>query len=166
MPLSSAKPRAIPSRIAILYGRYGNPPPLPFGRKRTRLSAIIALTITCSSSERVTVAWTAGDFQTVLESSIRQLRSDTGLTGVAAAVMTDGRFEGVAVSGERQRGTGIEVTVDDRWHAGSIAKYDDVYIDRDSGSRGAAVGSSRRCLICRPRSRWPTVGVPARCNTC
>ena len=85
-------------------------------------TAIIALTTACSSSEGVTVDWSAGDFQTVLESSIRQLRSDTGLTGVAAAVMTDGRFEGVAVSGERQRGTGIEVTVDDRWHAGSIAK--------------------------------------------
>ena len=85
-------------------------------------TAIIGLTTACSSSEGVTVDWSAGDFQTVLESSIRQLRSDTGLTGVAAAVMTDGRFEGVAVSGERQRGTGIEVTVDDRWHAGSIAK--------------------------------------------
>lgn len=84
--------------------------------------AIAALTTACSRSEGVTVDWSAGDFQTVLQSTMRQLRSDTGLTGVAAAVMTDGRFKGVAVTGERQRGTGIEVTVDDRWHAGSIAK--------------------------------------------
>ena len=85
-------------------------------------TAIIALTTACSSSEGVTVDWSAGDFQTVLESSIRQLRSDTGLTGVAAAVMTDGRFRGVTVSGERRRGTGFPVTVNDQWHVGSIAK--------------------------------------------
>ena len=85
-------------------------------------TAITALTTACSSSEGVTVDWSAGDLQTVLDSSMGQLRSATGLTGVAAAVMTDGRFEGVAVSGERRRGTGIEVTVDDRWHVGSIAK--------------------------------------------
>ena len=85
-------------------------------------TAIATLTTACSDSEGVVVDWSAGDFQTVLESSIRQLRSGTGLTGVAAAVMTDGRFKGVAVSGERHRGTGVAVTVDDRWHAGSIAK--------------------------------------------
>ena len=84
--------------------------------------AIAALTTACSRSEGVTVDWSAGDFQTVLQSTLRQLRSDTGLTGVAAAVMTDGRFKGVAVDGERRRGTGVAVTVDDRWHAGSIAK--------------------------------------------
>ena len=85
-------------------------------------TANTALTTACSSSEGVTVDWSAGDLQTVLDSSMGQLRTDTGLTGVAAAVMTDGRFEGVTVSGERRRGTGIEVTVDDRWHVGSIAK--------------------------------------------
>ncbi len=84
--------------------------------------AIAALTTACSRSEGVTVDWSAGDFQTVLQSTLRQLRSDTGLTGVAAAVMTDGRFKGGAVDGERRRGTGVAVTVDDRWHAGSIAK--------------------------------------------
>ena len=84
--------------------------------------AIAALTTACSRSEGVTVDWSAGEFQTVLQSTMRKLRSDTGLTGVAAAVMTDGRFKGVAVTGERQRGTGVAVTVDDRWHAGSIAK--------------------------------------------
>ena len=31
-------------------------------------------------------------------------------------------FKGVAVDGERRRGTGIPVTVNDRWHVGSIAK--------------------------------------------
>ena len=36
--------------------------------------------------------------------------------------MTDGRLKGGAVSGERQRGTGVAVTVDDRWRASAIAK--------------------------------------------
>ena len=85
-------------------------------------TVIMALMTACSSSEGVAVDWSAGDFQTVLESSIRQLRSDAGLTGVAAAVMTDGRFKGVTVDGERRRSTGIPVTVNDRWHVGSIAK--------------------------------------------
>ena len=85
-------------------------------------TVIMALMTACSSSEGVAVDWSAGDFQTVLESSMRQLRSDAGLTGVAAAVMTDGRFKGVTVDGERRRSTGIPVTVNDRWHVGSIAK--------------------------------------------
>jgi len=85
------------------------------------ISIMVSMTA-CSSSEGVTVDWSAGDFQSILESSIRQLRTRTGLTGVAAAVMTAGRFKGVAVDGERRRGSGIPVTVNDRWHAGSIGK--------------------------------------------
>lgn len=51
-----------------------------------------------------------------------RLRDETGLTGVAVAVMTDGRLAGMAASGERRRGSSVAVTVDDRWHAGSITK--------------------------------------------
>ena len=51
-----------------------------------------------------------------------QLREETGLTGVAAAVVADGQSAGAAASGERRRGSGIPVTVDDRWHVGSITK--------------------------------------------
>ena len=50
------------------------------------------------------------------------MQDDTGLTGVVAAVMTNGRLVGAAASGERRRGSGIPVTVDDRWHVGSITK--------------------------------------------
>ncbi len=63
-----------------------------------------------------------GDFQGRLEARVRRLRDETGLTGVAVAVMTDGRLVGAAASGERRRGSGIPVTVDDRWHVGSITK--------------------------------------------
>ena len=63
-----------------------------------------------------------GDFQSRLEARVARLRDETGLTGVADAVMTDGQLAGVAVGGERRRGSGIAVTVGDRWHIGSFTK--------------------------------------------
>ena len=60
--------------------------------------------------------------QAILEDRVAQFRDETRLTGVAVAVMTDGQSAGAAASGERQRGSGIPVTVDDRWHVGSITK--------------------------------------------
>ena len=63
-----------------------------------------------------------GDFQSRLEARVARLRGETGLTGVAVAVTTDGQLAGVAVGGERRRGSGIAVTVGDRWHIGSITK--------------------------------------------
>ena len=62
------------------------------------------------------------DFQSRLAARVARLQGDTGLTGVVAAVMTDGDLAGAAASGERRRGAGIPVTVDDRWHVGSITK--------------------------------------------
>ncbi|MCY4661846.1 MAG: serine hydrolase, partial [Acidobacteria bacterium] len=62
------------------------------------------------------------DFQSRLEARVARLQDDTGLTGVAVAVMTDGQLVGAAASGERRRGSGIPVSVDDRWHVGSITK--------------------------------------------
>ena len=56
------------------------------------------------------------DFQAHLEARVGRLRDETGLTGVAVAVMTDGRLAAAAASGERRRGSDIPVTVDDRWH--------------------------------------------------
>ena len=60
--------------------------------------------------------------QALLDDLVAQFRDETGLTGLATAVMIDGQFAGAAVSGERRRGSGIPVTVDDRWHVGSITK--------------------------------------------
>ena len=51
-----------------------------------------------------------------------ELRDDTGLTAVAVAATIDGDLAGAAVGGERRRDSGISVTVDDRWHMGSITK--------------------------------------------
>ncbi|MDE2665566.1 MAG: serine hydrolase [Acidobacteriota bacterium] len=60
--------------------------------------------------------------QALLVDLVARFRDETGLTGLATAVMIDGQFAGAAVSGERRRGSGIPVTVDDRWHVGSITK--------------------------------------------
>ena len=61
-------------------------------------------------------------FQDLLETRVAELRDDTGLTAVAVAATTDGELAGIAASGERRRDSGISVTVDDRWHMGSITK--------------------------------------------
>ncbi|MDE2875912.1 MAG: serine hydrolase [Gemmatimonadota bacterium] len=57
-----------------------------------------------------------------LYTRLARLRHDTGLTAVAAAVMTGGQFAAAAACGERRRGSGIPVTIEDRWHIGSITK--------------------------------------------
>ena len=67
-------------------------------------------------------AETGRDWQTVLEARVAQLRKETGLTAVAAAVAVDGRLAGIAAAGERRRRGGVPVTADDRWHVGSVTK--------------------------------------------
>ena len=62
------------------------------------------------------------DFQDLLETRVAELRESIGLTAVAVAATIDGDLAGAAVSGERRRDSGISVTVDDRWHLGSITK--------------------------------------------
>ena len=63
-----------------------------------------------------------GEFQDLLETRVAELRDDTGLTAVAVAVTVGGDLAAAAVTGERRRDSGIGVTVDDRWHVGSITK--------------------------------------------
>ena len=63
-----------------------------------------------------------GSLQDLLETRVAELRDDTELTAVAVAAMIDGDLAGAAVSGDRRRNSGISVTVDDRWHLGSVTK--------------------------------------------
>ena len=62
------------------------------------------------------------DFQDLIETRVAELQDDTGLTAVAVAATIDGDLAGAAVSGDRRRNSDISVTVDDRWHMGSITK--------------------------------------------
>ena len=86
-------------------------------------ASVVAAAVTAGSGAAgVVVEGAVVDLQEVLETRVTRLRNDTGLTAVAAAVMVDGQLAGAAVSGDRRRDSGISVTVDDRWHLGSITK--------------------------------------------
>ena len=75
-----------------------------------------------AAGARAAPAGAGDDLQMTLETRVAQLRADTGLTAVAAAVAVDGRLAATAAAGERRRRGGIPVTVDDRWHVGSVTK--------------------------------------------
>ena len=94
--------------------------------------------------------------QAFLEDRVAQFRDETGLTGVAAAVMIDGQSAGAAASGERLRGSGIPVTVDDRWHVGSITKSMTALLLAVLEDNGAVVPARHvACTVAQCRNgRW------------
>lgn len=113
-------------------------------RIRVAAAALAAVLTACSSRPYVTIGEVGEGYQGYLEAHLARLQYDTGLTGVAAAVMTDGRLVAAAASGERRRGSGIPVTVDDRWHVGSVTK-----------SMTATLLAVRKPPDCsRPTTRW------------
>ena len=95
------------------------------GRALTLLRAASVTAACAIAGSGVVGVWAEGavdELQEDLETRVTRLRADTGLTAVAAAVMIDGRLAAAAVSGERRRDSGVSVTVDDRWHLGSLTK--------------------------------------------
>ena len=92
------------------------------GARLAVLSALAAAVAVSFGSAGTVVAGAVDGFQADLAARVAQLRDDTGLTAVAAAVIVDGELAGAAASGERKRDSDISVTVDDRWHVGSITK--------------------------------------------
>ena len=86
------------------------------------LSALAAAVAVSFGSAGTVVAGAIDGFQADLAARVARLQDNTGLTAVAAAVIVDGELAGAAASGERKRDSGIPVTVDDRWHVGSITK--------------------------------------------
>ena len=95
---------------------------VPHGVRLAVLSAFAATVALSVGSAGAVVEGAVDDFQADLAARVARLRDDTGLTAVAAAVIVDGELAGAAASGERRRDSGISVTVDDRWHVGSITK--------------------------------------------
>ncbi len=91
-------------------------------RLRVAAAGITAALTACSGTADVTGGEVEEDSPSRLEARVTRLQGETGLTGVAVAVMTDGQLVGATAAGERRRGSGIQVTVDDRWHIGSITK--------------------------------------------
>ena len=57
-----------------------------------------------------------------LASRVKELRTATELVGCGALVVVDGKMVAVAADGERKLGSGVAVSVNDKWHHGSITK--------------------------------------------
>lgn len=57
-----------------------------------------------------------------LSSELTLFRDRTRAPAVAAARVSDGGLDDIAVVGTRRRGGDVDATVDDRWHVGSCAK--------------------------------------------
>lgn len=58
----------------------------------------------------------------MVDAWLQQQQQDTGLVGMAGVVFQGGEVRYLAAAGERKKGSGVAVTVDDRWHIGSITK--------------------------------------------
>jgi CubicO group peptidase (beta-lactamase class C family) len=59
---------------------------------------------------------------TSLEELLQQIRADTGIPAITAAVIEDGRIVETVADGIRRAGSGDSVRIDDRFHIGSITK--------------------------------------------
>ncbi len=57
-----------------------------------------------------------------LQKAIAARQAQSGLVGIGALVMVDGKIIAQAVAGERKKGSGVAVTAQDQWHLGSITK--------------------------------------------
>lgn len=53
---------------------------------------------------------------------LQQQRAESGLVGMAAIVIQGGEVRYPGSAGERKKGSGVSVTMDDRWHIGSVTK--------------------------------------------
>ncbi|MHA7879547.1 MAG: serine hydrolase domain-containing protein [Saccharospirillum sp.] len=53
---------------------------------------------------------------------LQQQQQASGLVGMAAVAVQGGEVRFLGAAGERKKGSGVAVTVDDRWHIGSITK--------------------------------------------
>lgn len=53
---------------------------------------------------------------------LTKIRQDAGIPGIAAAIVQNGRIVDMAAVGLRAAGTDDSVSVDDRWHIGSVTK--------------------------------------------
>ena len=57
-----------------------------------------------------------------LTAELTTLRAQTGVPGLAAVVLQNGRVTAIGAVGQRRFGTDAPVTLDDKWHHGSMTK--------------------------------------------
>lgn len=68
----------------------------------------------CSHAQTNDPAW--------LKNQVEELRKTHNLVGIGATLLVDGKIVASVVSGERKLNSGIELSVADKWHIGSITK--------------------------------------------
>lgn len=84
-----------------------------------RVSALFALLVLPARA----LPQTASPAQLVpLDDLLEDLRTKHALPALAGAIVEKGQLVALGAVGERARGSGVRVTVDDRWHLGSCTK--------------------------------------------
>lgn len=58
----------------------------------------------------------------LLKQLVNKQRESSGLIGLGAIVVQDGKVIGPMVSGQRRKGSQVALTADDKWHIGSVTK--------------------------------------------
>ena len=75
---------------------------------------LLLLSVTASAQETVNSEW--------LTKELEAVRDRIKLVGMGATVLVDGETVAEGVSGKRRQGTDSPVTLNDKWHIGSITK--------------------------------------------
>lgn len=81
--------------------------------------------------------------QAVLQQHLDAARESAGLIGAGAAVLVDGQVVATVVSGKRKANSDAVLTVDDKWHVGSITKSMTATVVGRLVERGALAWDSR-----------------------
>jgi CubicO group peptidase (beta-lactamase class C family) len=84
--------------------------------------AFITLTVGVFSSSYEGAPRSDGPAGASLADLVTGLRKEHKLVGLAAMAMVDGKVVASAAHGERKKGSGVSLELDDRWHLGSISK--------------------------------------------
>ena len=90
------------------------------------LTVLISLSIGWSAPKKLPAQEQKDDAPSVtnerLEKVVSRLRKERKLIGLGAMIMVDGKTIASGVDGERKKGSGVLLEIDDRWHIGSITK--------------------------------------------
>lgn len=62
------------------------------------------------------------DLQGVLEKELEDKRDSKDLIGIAGVLIKDGKIEALAANGLRKKGSNSALSVNDKWHLGSVTK--------------------------------------------
>ena len=88
-----------------------------FAKSVISLVAFVAPCLTLAESNT-----TQADLNQALQKIVSEHRSELGVVGFGAMMMRDGEIIASAVDGEREHGSDVALSVEDKWHVGSITK--------------------------------------------